>query len=194
MSLTSFALSEAPENIFKSLRLASGLSHDTLAKRMNTTKRALIWLEQGTYERPLPVALSFWLGPGQFLSGIKNSGIRITELTLIEGYEAFKESTREQNRHYFGPSISDVLFSAAALHPLLQLKNKARAVGNEDSSNSIAKALCLPQSTLNLWERKWRTQHSVPKTFQAALLDIGYSRGQVREFVNGYIIWRALNK
>lgn len=194
MSLNPFSSPEAPENIFKSLRLASGLSHDALAKQMNTTKRALIWLEQGTYDRPLPVALTYWLGPGQFLPGIKHSGIRVTELTLIEGYESFKEQTRDQNRLYFGPSISHLSYSAGAPHPFLQLKDAAGAVGNDNSSNALAKSLCIPQATLNLWERKWRTQHSVPKTFQSVLLAIGYTRFEVRSLITGYETWRVANK
>lgn len=194
MSLTDYLRTEAPVNIFRELRLASGLSHDVLAKRMNTSKRALIWLEQGTYEKPLPVALAFWLNAGRFLPGVGNSGIRITELTLVEGYESYKEQTREQNRHYFGPSPCYLHFGLGGLHPYAQLKARARACGNGDSTNEIAKALCIPQSTLSLWERKWRTQHSVPKTFQEAMLAIGYTRAEVHNLVQGYPAWRELNK
>lgn len=194
MSLTKLANSEAPVNIFRELRLASGLSHAKLASLMSTNKRALIWLEQGTYDQPLPVALNYWLNEGRFLAGVKSSGIRITELTLVEGYESFKEETRALGRCYFGSSISDVSFDALCPHPSIQLREKARKAGNDDSMNAIAKALCVPFASINTWENKWRVVQSVPKTIQTALLGIGYSRQEVHALVVGYIKWRELNK
>lgn len=185
---------EAPVNIFRELRLASGLSHQQLAVEMRTSKRALIWLEQGTYDRPLPVALNFWLNEGRFLPGIKNSGIRITELTLVEGYELFQEETRELHRGYFGASLLDLNFDALCPSPCIQLRDKARRAGNDDSLNAIAKALCVPFANLSTWENKWRTLQSVPKTIQSALLAIGYTRYEVKRLVDGYVIWRELQK
>lgn len=183
-----------PANIFKELRVASGLSHAKLAALMNTTKHALIRLEQGLYDRPLPTAVEFWLNEGRFLPGIKNSEIRITELTLLDGYESFQEETRELNSRYFGDSLNHVSFDALCPHPCIQLADIAESLGKPYSEIGIAKALCVPQSTLNLWKRKWRTQQTVPKTFQSALLQIGYSRFEVNDFNEGYIRWREANK
>jgi transcriptional regulator with XRE-family HTH domain len=182
-------------NIFRALRHASNLSHEKLATQMNTSKHALIRLEQGLYERPLPTAVNYWLNEGRFLQGVKNSGIRITELTLVEGYEHYQEETREQHKYYFGPNLNDVHYGAGFAHPFLQLKKKAALAGNNATGLGIAKALCVPQASLNVWENRWRSyQKSVPKTFQSALLQIGYDREEVRAFNLGFLAWRENNK
>lgn len=185
---------EAVPNIFKILREASGLSHAKLAVLMRTSKHALIRLEQGLYDKPLPTALEFWLNEGRFLPGIKNSEIRLTELVLIDGYESFQEQTRQRSYHYFGPNLINLQYTGWAPHPLIQLENRAKELGLPYSEIGIAKALCVPQATLNLWKRKWRTQQTVPKTFQIALFAIGYSRFEVQRFNDGYIRWREANK
>lgn len=192
--LVAFNKGEAVPNIFKELRVASGLSHQKLAQLMNTSKHALIRLEQGLYDRPLPTVVEFWLNEGRFLPGVKNSEIRITELTLVHGYEEFQDEVRRRSNRYFGHSLSDLVYSSVCPHPLIQLEDKARLLGNPHSEIAIAKALCVPQSTLNLWKRKFRTQQSVPKTFQSALMQIGYSRFEVKQFNEGYIRWREANK
>jgi len=182
-------------NIFRALRQASNLSHEKLASRMNTSKHALIRLEQGLYERPLPTVLAFWLGEGQYLPGVKNSGIRITELTLVEGYEHYQEETRELNQYYFGPNLDDLRYGAGVAHPFLQLKQLAAKQGHNSTGLGIAKAMCVPQASLNVWENRWRSyQKSVPKTFQSALLKLGYDRQEVRLLNLGYIDWREKNK
>lgn len=180
---------EVCDNIFRSLRQASGLSHDLLAKRCGVSKRALIFLEQGLYEQPLPRVVEFWLDEGGSLLGVRNSGIHISELSLVHGYEQFQEDTRNANRLLFGANFPDLSYGPGSLHPFTNL----RLLINE-SGVGVARRLCVPQSTLNLWERRWRTQKSVPKHFQTALLAIGYSRFEVKRFVDGYIQWREANK
>lgn len=161
---------------------------------MNTTKHALIRLEQGLYDRPLPTVVQFWLSEGRFLPGVKQSDIRITELTLIDGYEEFQDETRRRNYRYFGDGFNHLTYSASSPHPCIQLEDIARSLGLPCSEIGIAKSLCVPQSTLNLWKRKYRTQQTVPKTVQSALMQIGYTRFEVKAFNDGYILWREANK
>lgn len=185
---------EAVPNIFKELRVASGLSHARLALLMNTTKHALIRLEQGLYDRPLPTVVNWWLSEGRFLPGVKQADIRITELTLIDGYEEFQDEQRRRSYRYFGDGFNHLTYSAGSPHPCVQLEALARLSGLPCSEIGIAKALCVPQSTLNLWKRKYRTQQTVPKTVQSALMQIGYTRFEVKAFNDGYILWREANK
>lgn len=190
MPFVELDLEAPPSNPFKILREAAGLSHANLGKIIRVSKHSLIRLEQGLYDQPLPTVLEWWLDEGRNLNSIKASGLIVTELRLINGYEEFQNETRRRNYRYFGDAGLSIDDSALCPHPCIQLERKAESLGKPCSEIGIAKALCVPQSTLNLWKRKYRTQQSVPKTVQSALLQIGYTRFEVAAFMESYTRWR----
>jgi hypothetical protein len=61
--------------------------------------------------------------------------------------------------------------------------------------SEVAKYLCVPQATIQHFERKWKTQQTVPKELNAALHAIGYTYSEINQFNDNYESWRraALN-
>lgn len=165
-----------PINVFKQLRQSLDLSHEQLGLRMLLTKQALIRLEQGTFATPLPTALDWW---------VSNHGY--SHLQLTDAYEGYQEAQRLRHHRLF----SDLNASSAkgAKHPLRQLRD-----ASDLTTSELSKSLCLPQATLNHFERKWRTQKTVPKCFTSVLRQTGYTNNEVFAFCRAYEIWRANNK
>lgn len=167
----------APLNPFTRLRNSLELSHEELARQMYTSKQSLIRLEQGCYDKPLPVAVDWWVNYGA-----------VTELQITDAYEEFQQLTRTRHHQYFGPELQIDYTSVIADHPLRQLCNSHPYF--PVNVTEVAKSLCLPQATLQHWQKKWRTQQSVPRTFQSVLMEIGYSKYQVKDFNEAYYNWR----
>ncbi len=176
-----------PINPFTALRNRLGWSHETLARKMFASRQALIRLEQGCFELPLPVAVDFWIkNADRYDLGI------VTEGRLLGDYEEFQSLIRQRHHKFFGQSL-EVHTVANASHPLRQLRLLCYG-GMGASVTEVAKALCVNQSTLQHWEKKWRTQQSVPRAFLEVLVAIGYTTDQVRTFQSDYVEWRLANK
>lgn len=163
-----------PVNLFKSLRQNLDLSHEQLGRLMLLSKQALIRLEQGTFERPLPTAVDWW---------VNNHGI--SELQLVDAYEGFQEAVRARHTRLLGPLVS--VTCVGSPHPLRQVRK-------EYSLSEVSKMLCLPQATLQYFEKKWRIQKSVPKALTRVLRETGYYHSEVATFVSDYAEWRGNNK
>ncbi len=176
-----------PENPFTTLRKRMEWSHETLARNMFASRQALIRLEQGCFESPLPVAVEYWVkNADRFGLGF------VTEGRLTGDYEEFQSLIRQRHHKFFGQSL-EVHTVANAPHPLRQLPLLCYG-GMGASVTEVAKALCVNQSTLQHWEKKWRTQQSVPRAFLEVLVAIGYSTDEVRTFQGAYTEWRLANK
>lgn len=161
-----------PVNVFKQLRQDREWSHDQLARRILISKQALIRLEQGTWAQPLPTVVDYW---------VKNHGVN--ELMILDAYEFFRSQMRVRYRKLFGDQL--VIMTAADLHPFRQLRDPCNLNPSE-----IAKMLCIPQATIQYFERKWKQQKTVPKELSKALHDIGYTNAQISRFESDYTDWR----
>jgi transcriptional regulator with XRE-family HTH domain len=162
-----------PTNPFK--RLRGNLTLEALANRIGVSKQALIRLEQGTFNEPLPNVLSFWVTERGY-----------SELSLTDEYTEYQRLVRARHWHYFGP-ILHAEFNVET-HPFRQLRHNVKVNPSE-----VAKALCIPQGTLNHFEKKWRTQQTVPKLLVDVLQIIGYPYEDVLLFCSTYKIWRQNN-
>ncbi len=154
---------------------------------MFASRQALIRLEQGCFESPLPVAVDFWVkNADRYDLGI------VTEGRLMGDYETYQDAIRQRHRHFFG-ELLEVHTELNNPHPLRQLRNRSYG-GMGCSVTEVAKALCINQSTLQHWEKKWRTQKSVPRAFLEVLVALGYTAFAVRNFQVDYVTWRENNK
>lgn len=161
-----------PINIFTELRNKLGLSHQQLATRLRLSKQALIRLEQGTFNQPLPTVVDYY---------VKSHGYN--ELELTDAYEGYRQSMRKRHRILFGYQLQ--VITEVSEHPFRQLRFKANLNPSE-----VAKSLCIPQATIQHFERKWKQQKTVPKDLQQAMHDIGYTHNQIAAFCNDYHYWR----
>lgn len=174
-------LNEAPTTVtnpFSDLRAQTGLSHVDLGKRMGVSKQALIRLEQGTFDLPLPNVLQYWVDQGY------------SELALVDQYEDFQAFTRQSNRQLFGPTL--LVNISYQQHPFEQLRLGISTPVGALNKTQVAKRLCLPQSTLQRWETDWRRQKSIPRNLQIVLMQTGYTKDQVKYFSHAYKTWREL--
>lgn len=161
-----------PVNVFKELREAQSLSHQSLAMKCYVSKLALIRLEQGCFSDPLPSVIDYYVGRGE------------SELRLRDAYIEFQQETRRRHYLLFG---SDLTFDLSLpLHPLRQLR---RGINPTD----LSKRLCLPQATIEHFEKKWKTQQSVPKQLASALSELGYRQHDIEGFKRNYKAWRELH-
>jgi DNA-binding XRE family transcriptional regulator len=168
-----------PINVFTEMRQALNLSHVELAKRIHISKQALIRLEQGTFNQPLPTVVDYY---------VKYHGYN--ELTILDAYEHYRYQTRRRYTGLFGPHLSFDINSSQ--HPFRQLRDSIQPPVNP---SEVAKYLCVPQATIQHFERKWKTQQTVPKELNAALHAIGYTYSEINQFNDNYESWRraALN-
>lgn len=168
-----------PVNVFTRLRLSAGpngtaLSHDALARQCLVTKQALIRLEQGTFTTPLPNVVDFYVARGE------------SELRMRDAYEEFQDKMRERHYKILGEDLHVDLDSDT--HVLRQLRLRCDPIINP---TELAKALCIPQATVEHFEKKWKTQKSVPKVLVEVLQQIGYTWKEVEEFRVAYTVWRV---
>ncbi len=174
---------EHPVNPFKEAResiidpaTGRSISHANLAKQIGCTKLSLIRLEQGTFNDPLPVVLNYFVNLG------------FNYLALTDGYIDYQHAMRRRSAFYFGDNLEFDTFSEE--HPFSQLRNREGAVSR--NQNQVSKELCIPQATINTFERDPRTQQSVPKIIVDVLHQLGYSDDQISSFLKGYKLWRQI--
>lgn len=159
------------ECVFKTLRLQEQMTLESLAKQVGVTKHALIRLEQGTFSRPLEPVIDYW----EQIHGYSHMQIR-------DAYDGFRTSKRKERPRIFGPLLT---FTMTPIHPLRQLRSFS-GLGLTET----AKQLCVPQATLQHFEKKWKTQQSVPKELINALAENGYFVNELRVFNHNYTLWR----
>jgi hypothetical protein len=185
-----------PINPFKQLRLDHGFTHSELCSQVYISKQAIIRLEQGTYTNPLPTVLTWW-GEHHCASSKCPSnqsdikpGQPIGELYLRDAYAEFQQNQRARYFRIFGVSL---VFNDNELrrihderyHPFRILRERANF-----SLTEVARSLCLPQATLEHFEKKFRTQQCVPKALRSVLREIGYATNELNEFEDEYMQFR----
>jgi len=191
--------SDPPINVFKQLRLDHGFTQRDLQERIYISKQSLIRLEQGTYETPLPAVLEWWAShvcgaPNCPANRGINPGHPIGELRLRDAYSEFQELTRQRYTELFGKSLcfNDQEYGnikSGALHPFRALRSRANYNVTE-----TAKALCVPQATIEHFEKKAKTQQTVPKNIKSALFQMGYKSVDVVALVDAYAEYRSAIK
>lgn len=169
MTTTSLETSSR-ECVFKTLRLQHDLTLVDLGNRVGVSKQALIRLEQGTFPKPLEPVLDFW---------VDNYGY--SYLQILDAYDGYRTVQRQSHPRLFGPL--SVVTTKSAPHPFRQIRASF-------GLTECAKLLCVPQATLQHFEKKWRTQQSVPKELRSALHDNGYLNSELVYFCEAYNFWR----
>lgn len=159
-----------PINPFRSIRLSNDLGLQELADKIGVSKQALIRLEQGTYDKPLPKVFAYFV-----------ESFVTSELQLMDAYEGYQTKQRLRHFRYFGELDN----FDSRFHPLRQLRHRIDVTPTE-----VAKALCLPQATLTYFERKPVQQKSVPRGLINVLNEIGYRNYEVAEFKKAYAAFR----
>lgn len=170
-----------PENPFKQLRVAKGLSLGDLTQYSKIDQRALSRLEAGLYTNPLPGLVQYWVARGA-----------ATEGQLLTDYEDFQYAQRKRHAWYFGPEL--IVDLACDIHPFRQLRSRRPSLFNGEPLPvgliECCEALCLPLDSIQFFEKKFRMQKSVPKNLLNALNVAGYTRQQLQNFESGYVQWR----
>lgn len=189
-----------PTNPFKQLRLDHGFTHDNLCSRIFISKQALIRLEQGTYDSPLPSVLEWWANhvckssdcPAN--KSTLRPGEPIGELYLRDSYAEFQQRQRGRYKLCFGPSLE---YDADELHRIFNVGDHPFGVMRDRafmSRTEVAKSLCIPQATVEHFEKKFRVQQTVPKNLRYALKEIGYSASNIADFCAVYNDYRNNNR
>jgi len=163
--------SREPVNPFRALRLREGFTVQAFADKCGVSKQALIRLEQGTYNEPLPSVLDYVVD--QYC---------LSHLGLCSDYAEYQDKQRQRYTRLFGdfPSVW-----STSTHPLRQLR---MAVGLNPTE--VSKALCFPQATLVHWEQHTKLQQSVPTRFVEILRQVGYTKPEVLSLVSAYNDYR----
>lgn len=168
---------------FKHLRLQSNLSLAGLALQTGLSKNAIVRAEQGTYANPLPR-----------LSEYYQRRFNISELEITLGYEDFQAAQRQRHYHYFGDTL--IYSELDQVHPFRQLRLSKHSLAHPDvllpvGPDAVSRALCIPVDTLRFWEKKFKSQKSVPKLVVNVLNQIGYDRSTIANFCKAYEYWRT---
>jgi len=161
-------------NPFRELRLKQGISQYDLAHRAHISKHAVLRLEQGCYEKPLPSIINYFIG---FYPNLTNYG-------LTAAYEEFQYETRKSHAGLLGP-LTQLIDCPVGIHPLVWLRTNYGY-----NPTSLAKALCISQSTIVYFERKSVHQHSVPAQLLRALHDADYTTQETDYLVRAYDRYR----
>lgn len=188
---------EPPVNVFKELRTQHGWTHNELCQKIYISKQALIRLEQGTYTNPLPSVLTWWAEHTCRASNCPSNqsdlfpGQPLGELFIRDAYSDFQQNQRSRYDHVFGTSLvfNDAEYARIheqRYHPFRVLRERCYF-----SLTEVARSLCLPQATLEHFEKKYRTQQSVPKELRNALRDIGYPTDDRNYFADQYMQFRS---
>lgn len=169
-----------PISPFKYLRESRLLNLTQLSAYSKVNDRALARLEDGLYSSPLPAVVHYWVARGE------------NELDLVNQYEEFQNATRFRYQLYFGDTLT--VESASEEHPFRQLRSKRPSLATSEPLPvgliECAKAMCVPLDTIQFFEKKFRTQQSVPKGIVHALINMGYPVSEVTEFSMNYQVWR----
>lgn len=161
-------------NPFLDLRESLGWSQNECAKYIGVDVRAVSRLECGLYTNPLPAVVDYW---------VNNVGLSLTIPELLTGYEDFVFTTRRANARAFGPLHVNL---TSGTHPF-------RVLRNYRGLTETVKLMCVPLDTVQFWEKKWRTQKSVPKSVLLALNQMGYTQTELAKFQEAYVAWRKIH-
>lgn len=164
-------MSSNPINPFKDIRQRANLSQYELARRAGVTKHAVLRLEQGMFNDPLPTLVAYF-----------TNTFNVSRTSLVRQYEAFQIETRENNARLLGDLLQTV---PQGVHPLTYLREKAGF-----NPTSLAKALCLSQSTIGYFEKRPISQHTVPEQLIKALHDADYSSDETDWLESAYRVYR----
>lgn len=159
-------------NPFLELREKRGFSQNECAAKIGVDVRAIARLEHGLYTSPLPTAVNYWINLGA-----------ITTPELLTAYEEFVYETRRANHRHFGHLHVNL---SSSTHPF-------RVLRSPYTLTQAVKLMCVPLDTLQYWEKKWRTQHGVPKSILLALNQMGYTQQELAKFQFIYKEWRQLH-
>lgn len=174
------AFGPVPVNPFKALREEHSLSVTELAQISYLSPASITKLEQGLFGVPLPSAVDYWCNKLGYPEG---------ELTLK--YENYQDSTRLRYPKLFGQSLAIDISSDQ--HPFRQLRSRCECLAvylGELGTTEVARCLCLPQATLEHWEKKWHRQKSVPSAVVEVLHIINYTNREIAQFRQDYVTWR----
>lgn len=163
-----------PINPFTQIRLNQDDTVQGFADKVGVSKQAVIRLEQGTFNEPLPNVVDYCVN----ILGVNWSG-------LMGDYEEFQKLQRSRYPRLFGHFP---ISWTPDIHPMRILRLKNPIV--ELTPTEVAKALCFSQATLVHWERHPRLQQSVPKQFCEILNEIGYTAEEVRSLQTAYRWYR----
>lgn len=161
-------------NPFRVLRLKQGLSQYQLADRAGVSKHAVLRLEQGMYDKPLPSLIDYFLDTDT-----------LPYQTLIQEYSDFQIATREANPRLLGDIAFLLTQCPVGTHPLtyLRLRNKL-------NPTELAKRLCISQTIIVHFEKRSIHQHTVPQQLLEALQDADYSEVEIDLFKKSYAEYR----
>lgn len=172
----------SPSNPFATLRQSKNLTLSNLAAYSRVDRKALSRLEDGLYTNPLPNVVDYWVRLGH-----------ATEGQLLEGYADFQYLQRRRHHLFFGRDL--IIDPYDPRHPFRQLRARRYSLVDPKINLPVgildaARALCVPVDTIQFFEKRWRTQQSVPKGLKAALNQCGYMTGDITIFEGQYKNWR----
>lgn len=166
---------DASLNPFRALRQRSGLSQYEIAKRAGVSKHAVLRLEQGCYDQPLPSLIEYFTEHHD-----------ITNVQLRNSYRDFQYKRRLESLDCLGESIADSLeLCPVGIHPLVFLRTLEHL-----NPTQLAKMLCISQSTVVHFEVRSVHQHIVPVQLIEALHEVGYTEEDTEALSESYNLYR----
>lgn len=146
------------DNPFRKFRNELGLSQTAFGKNAGVSKHAILRLEQGMYDKPLPSVV-------EYVTSISD----LTHYQLSEQYAHYQRAVRNEEPMIFGSMNLRLQSCPRKVHPLTYLRELQNL-----NQTELCKRLCISQTVINNFELKWQTQHTVPKQLLDALRDNGY--------------------
>lgn len=180
------SLSHTPllvQNPFKEIRIQQNLSQAKLAELIGVSKHAVLRLEQGMYAEPLPTILNFMCDEW----GYSHANLRLH-------YANFQASHRYNSGLIFGADLRKALDYWAAVphwhakHPFIYLRETAKPYLNP---TEVAKALCINQTVISYFEKKFISQKTVPEQVLLALSHAGYTDDDLYALQSAYNNYRS---
>jgi DNA-binding XRE family transcriptional regulator len=168
-------MSVRESNPFRKFRTELGISQTEFGKKCNVSKHAILRLEQGAYDKPLPAVVEYVL-----------ANTDLNHATLLNDYEAFQKAVRAEEPLIFGNMALDLMSKPRTQHPLTYLRRKY-----DLNQTELAKKLCVSQTVINNFEGKWQTQHTVPRQLLDALSDNGYKHSALVALEEWYEAFRT---
>lgn len=161
-------------NPFKIIRLQHNYSQYDISRMAKISKHAVLRLEQGMYESPLPTLVNFYVH--QF---------KVSRAQLLSDYEDFQFETRKETGRFLG-AISNLLSAVGPEHHPLTYLRELKGL----NPTEVAKRLCISQSAVVYFERRSIHQHTVPAQLLNALSDAGYTPAELKAFEEAYTDYR----
>ena len=169
-----------PDNPFRKLRKAEGISQYELARRLGLTKHAILRLEQGCFADPLPSVVTY------FVEAQGNHTKPVSKTYLLDAYREFQYETRRSNAHCLGYNLNLTLPNCpVGIHPLTYLRE-----GHGINPTALSKLLCISQSTIVYFEKRSLNQATVPAQLVTALHDAEYTEEETNLLAQKYDEYR----